>query len=179
MRYTGVDELTRVAGRNLTLELSPPVATHIDSPGPWHTSSMNFRHFPWGEIVFVLIKLLKMFGIIPGAIAAFGVKKFYQKWRQNKAMAGWPATDATILNGQVHKQGIRRYWVELTYTYFMDEYRSGKHVRRFHREEDADEFVRQVKDKRVQVHYNASDPNQSVILDRDLEVIALLAPQFG
>ena len=139
---------------------------------------MNFHHFPWGEILFVLVKLLKMFGVIPGAIAAFGVKKFYQKWRQNQAMAGWPATDATIQSGVVHKKGWRNFWVELTYTYFVNEYRSGKHVHRFHREEDADEFVRQVKDKRVQVHYNASDPDKSVILDRDLEVIALLAPQF-
>jgi len=38
--------------------------------------------------------------------------------------------------------------------------------------------VRQVKDKRVQVHYDASDPEKSVILDRDLELIALLAPQY-
>jgi hypothetical protein len=139
---------------------------------------MHFHHIPWGEIVFVLVKLLKMFGIIPGAIAAFGVKKFYQKWRQNQAMSGWPATDATIQSGEVHKKGWRSFWVELTYTYFVGEYRSGKHVHRFHREEDADEFVRQVKDKKVQVHYNASDPDKSVILDRDLEVIALLAPQF-
>jgi len=139
---------------------------------------MRFHHIPWGEIVFVLVKLLKAFGIIPVAIAAFGVKKFYQKRRQNKAMAGWPATDATIQSGEVHKQGFRRFWVELTYTYFVGEYRSGKHVHRFHREEDADEFVRQVKDKRVQVHYDGSAPDKSVILDRDLEVIALLAPQF-
>jgi hypothetical protein len=71
-----------------------------------------------------------------------------------------------------------RFWVELTYTYYVGEYRSGKHVHHFRREEEADEFVRQVKDKRVQVHYDASDPDKSVILDRDLEVIALLAPQY-
>jgi len=39
-------------------------------------------------------------------------------------------------------------------------------------------FVRQVKDQRVQVHYESANPNTSVILDRDLEMIALLAPQF-
>ena len=66
----------------------------------------------------------------------------------------------------------------LPYTYYLGEYRSGKHVHHFRREEDADEFVRQVKDKHVQVHYNASKPDNSVILDRDLEVIALLAPQY-
>ncbi len=79
---------------------------------------MHFHHIPWGEIVFVLVKLLKMGGIIPGALAAFGVRRLYQKWRQNKAMAGWPATDGTIQSGQVHKQGLR-YWVELTYTYYV------------------------------------------------------------
>jgi len=45
-------------------------------------------------------------------------------------------------------------------------------------EEHADEFVRQVKDQRVQVHYDSANPNASVILDRDLEMIALLAPQY-
>ena len=61
---------------------------------------------------------------------------------------------------------------------YLGEYRSGKHLHHFRREEDADEFVRQIKDKRVQVHYNASDPDKSVILDRDLEMIALMAPQI-
>jgi hypothetical protein len=138
---------------------------------------MDPHHFHWEWLLWGLIKFLKMFGIIPGAIAAFGVRRLYQKWRQKKAMAGWPATDGTIQSGEVHKQGLR-YWVELTYTYYLGEYRSGKHVHHFRREEEADEFVRQVKDKGVQVHYDASNPDKSVILDRDLEVIALLAPQY-
>lgn len=127
--------------------------------------------------MFGLLKLLKFFGIIPGAMAAYWVRKLYQKHRQNIAMSGWPATDATIQSGQVHKEG-RHCWVELTYTYFVGEYRMGKHVHRFRKEEDADEFVRQIKDKRVQVHYNASNPDKSVILDRDIEVVVLLTPQY-
>ena len=138
---------------------------------------MNLHHVHWEWLLWGLIKFLKMFGIIPGALAAFGVRRLYQKWRQNKATAGWPATDGTIQSGEVHKQGLR-YWVELTYTYYVGEYRSGKHVHHFRREEDADEFVRQVKEKHVQVHYNASKPENSVILDRDLEMVALMAPQF-
>ena len=128
--------------------------------------------------MILLLKLLKAFGIIPGAIAAYGLKRAYQKWRQNKAMAGWPATDATILSGQVEKKGWRSFWAEITYSYFVTEYHSGKYVRHFRREEDADEFVRQVKDKRVHVHYDGSNPEKSVILDRDLEMIALLVPQY-
>jgi hypothetical protein len=141
-------------------------------------SAMNIHHIPWEPLLLGAAKLLKIFGIIPGAVAAFGVRKFYQKRRQNRAMAGWPATDATILNGQAHKEGSRRIWVELTYSYYVGEYHAGKHIHRFLKEDDADEFIRQVKDKRVQIHYNNSDPEQSVILDRDLEMVVLLTPQL-
>jgi len=139
---------------------------------------MNLHHIPWEPILFGLAKLLKTFGLIPGLFAAFGVRKFYQKWRQNRAVSGWPATDATILSGEVHKHGVWSFWTEITYSYFVGEYRSGKYVRHFRREEHADDFVRQVKNQRVQVHYDSANPNTSVILDRDLEMIALLAPQF-
>ena len=138
---------------------------------------MHSHHIPWDILFFGLIKLLKIFGVIPGAIAALGVRKLYQKWRQNQAMAGWPATDATILSGQVHKEGWR-VWVELSYSYFVGEYRSGTYVHKLRSEEQAEDFIRQVKDKRVHVHYNADNPERSVILDRDLEMIALLTPQM-
>jgi hypothetical protein len=139
---------------------------------------MHFHHIPWEPIVFGLLKLLKAFGLIPGALAAYGMRRLYQRRRQNKAMAGWPATDATIQTGKVHKEGWRRYWAELAYAYYVGEYRAGKYVRHFRREDEADEFVRQVKDKRVMVHYDNADPNRSVILDRDVEIIALMAPQI-
>jgi hypothetical protein len=138
---------------------------------------MSSHHIPWEALIFGLLKLLKVFGLIPGAIAAFGIRKLYQKWRQNKAISGWPATDATIQNGSVHKEGWR-VWVELTYTYYVGEYRTGTHVHKFRREEQADEFVRQVKDKRVHVHYDSNHPEKSVILDRDLELVAMLAPTY-
>lgn len=69
-------------------------------------------------------------------------------------------------------------WVELTYSYFVGEYRVGKHLHRFRRVEQAEEFIRQVKDKTVQVRYRESNPDHSVILERDLEMIALLTPQL-
>lgn len=139
---------------------------------------MPFHHIPWEPLLFGLLKLLKGFGLIPGALAAYGAQRFWQKRRQNKAMAGWPATDATIQSGQVHKEGWRRYWAELTYTYYLGEYHSGKYVRYFRKEGDADAFVRQVKDRHVMVHYNNANPEKSVILDRDMEMIALLAPAY-
>lgn len=138
---------------------------------------MDLNHIPWHAIVLVAIKLLKTFGLIPGAVAAFGIRKLLQKRKQNRAIAGWPATEARILSGKVHTEGPRRHWAELTYSYYVEEYRSGTHVHRFRKEEDADEFIRQLKDMRVQVRYNTSKPDESVILDRDLEMLALLGPQ--
>jgi len=139
---------------------------------------MHWQAIHWGYLLFWCIKLLKVFGIIPGALAAFGVRKLYQKWRQSQALAGWPSTDATIQSGEVHKKGWRSYWAELTYSYYVGEYRAGKYVRHFRSEEQADEFIRQAKDRHMQVHYNSSDPDKSVILDRDIEMVAMLSPEF-
>jgi hypothetical protein len=47
---------------------------------------MDILHFHWGLILFWIIKLLKVFGIIPGAIAARWVQKLYQKRRQTRAI---------------------------------------------------------------------------------------------
>ena len=124
-------------------------------------------------------KLLAKFGLIPGAALGYGMKKFYQKRRQDRASGGWPSTDATVQYGKVHKEGPRQYWVELTYTYFVEEYRTGTHIHRFHKEEEAEEFLRQIKDKRIQVRYNPGKPAESAILDRDLEMVVLLTPPRG
>ena len=139
--------------------------------------AMDYQTYHWGLLVYWIIKFLKIFGIIPGAIAARWVQKLYQTRRQARAMEGWPSTEATIQSGKVHTEA-RRHWAEITYTYFVDEYRVGTYVRNFKREEDADDFVRQLKDKRLQVHYKPASPDTSVILDRDLEMVVLLIPQF-
>lgn len=140
-------------------------------------SAMDFLHFHWGVILFWIIKLLKVLGIIPGAMAARWLQKLYQKQRQKRATEGWPSTEATIQSGKVHQEGVR-HWAEVTYTYFVGEYRSGTYVRNFRKEEDADDFVRQVRDKRLQVHYKESAPDTSVILDRDMEMVVLMVPQL-
>jgi hypothetical protein len=138
---------------------------------------MAYSHLPWGWIVYWIVKLLKVFGIIPGAIAARWVQKLYQKQRQKRAMEGWPSTEATVQSAKVHTEG-RRHWAEVTYSYFVGEYRAGQYLRNFRKEDDADEFVRQVRDKRLQVHYKDSSPDKSVILDRDMDMIVHLIPQL-
>lgn len=139
---------------------------------------MDPDRIPWHLVAPIAFKLLAKFGLIPGAAAGYGVKKLYQKWRQNRAFVSWPSTEATVQFGTVHSPGPRQFWAELTYTYFVEEYRSGTHVHRFRKEDEADEFLRQIKDKRLQIRYNPRKPDESVILDRDLEMVALLVPQI-
>ena len=139
---------------------------------------MFVDHYSWNWIIFFTIKLLKTFGLLPGAIAAFWARKLYQKQKQKRAVDGWPTTEATIQIGRVHQEGPRNYWAEITYSYFVGEYRSGTYVRHFRKEEQADDFVRMLKDKRIQLRYKESDPDNSVILDRDLELVGLLVPEF-
>jgi len=139
---------------------------------------MLVDHSSWEWIIFLTLKLLKTFGLLPGAIAAFWLRKFYQKHRQRRAMEGWPTTEATIQIGRVHQDGPRKYWAEVTYSYFVGEYRSGTYLRHFRREEQAYDFVRLLKDRRIQLRYKKSAPDNSVILDRDLELIGLLVPEL-
>jgi hypothetical protein len=139
---------------------------------------MDWRHIPW-HLLPLALKLLAKFGLIPVAAVGIGMKKLYQKRRQSRAASGWPSTDATVQGGKVQKHGPRHYWVELTYTYFVEEYRTGTHVHRFRKEDEAEEFLRQVKDKRIQVRYNPGKPGESAILDRDLEMVVMLSPLRG
>ena len=138
---------------------------------------MNFDHLRIGIWILWILKLLKILGLPLGAAAALGIRKLYQKWKQNQALA-WPVANGIILGGSVQTGGRGMVWVELTCSYFAAEYRAGKHLHRFRRTEQAEEFIRQVKDKQIQVRYKESDPDKSVILDRDLEMIALLTPQL-
>lgn len=139
---------------------------------------MDSDSIHWAYLVALGIKLLAKFGLIPGFVAAFGLQKFRQKYRQRKAVEGWPSTDANIQWCKVHQEGARNYWVEVTYSYFVGEYRSGTYIRRFKKEEQAEDFARQLREKRIQVHYKTGDPANSVILERDLEMIALLTPEM-
>ena len=138
-----------------------------------NTPTIHWWPFFWGGI-----KLLKTFGLLPGAIAAIGLRRLYQKWRQRRALEGWPTVEGAVQSGQVHHEGTRNYWVEIAYTYFVGEYRLGHYVKHFRSEEAAYSFVAQLKDKRVQVRYDERKPDTSVLLDRDLEMIVLLQPEL-
>ncbi len=123
------------------------------------------------EYFYIIIKLLKMFGLLPGAVAAYATKNWWQKRRQQRAQEGWPSVDGVVVGAKVTKQGWRSYWAVITYSYCVGEYRSGTYIKKFSRADDADAFARELRDKRPRVHYKDSAPDVSTLLDRDLEML--------
>lgn len=108
---------------------------------------------------------------------------YFRRWRKNRTEAiaqGWPSVEGVIINGKVTPiPKTKQFHAVLQYTYFVDEYRTGKYEHDFGNESEADDFVRQMKDKRVQIRYNQSNPDKSVLEQRVVEQHVLLAPRFG
>jgi Protein of unknown function (DUF3592) len=108
---------------------------------------------------------------------------YLRRWRKSRAeniAQGWPSVEGVVIGGTVAPiPKTRQFHVTLQYTYFVDEYRTGKYVHDFPSEPEADDFVRQLKDKRVQIRYKQSNPDKSVLEQRMLEQLVLLAPRYG
>jgi hypothetical protein len=124
------------------------------------------------------------YGIRYGLYFAFAWGAVYfrrwQKRRREMIAQGWPSVEGVIVSGQVMPvPKTTRFHATLQYTYFKDEYRTGKYIHEFNKEEDADNFVRQLKDKRVQIRYKESNPDKSVLEQSVVEQHVLLAPRFG
>lgn len=108
---------------------------------------------------------------------------YFRRWRKARVeqlAEGWPSVEGLIVSGKVSPiPKTSQFHASLQYTYFVGEYRIGKYEHDFSTEEQADTFVRAMKDKRVQIRYNQSNPNKSVLEQRVVEQHALLTPRFG
>jgi hypothetical protein len=144
---------------------------------------MSASHpFSWHDLLrygHLWIYLLKW----PVAFVAGWVAIYYRRWnknRQENIAQGWPSVEGIIISGKVAPiPKTSRFHVTLQYTYFVEEYRSGKYFHDFSNESEADDFGRQMKDKRVQIRYNQSNPNKSVLEQSVIEQHVMLAPRFG
>ena len=67
----------------------------------------------------------------------------------------------------------------LTYSYFIEEYRSGTYTHQFSKKSDADEFVSQLKDKHVPIRYNPSKPDESDIEESDINQFVSSLSRIG
>jgi hypothetical protein len=92
----------------------------------------------------------------------YGRRKF-QESLQNTAV-GWPCAEGTIQWAKVERiSKSRRFVVNLTYTYFVGEYRAGDFLQEFRKEHEADAFANRMRDRRLQIRYKQSDPETSII----------------
>jgi Protein of unknown function (DUF3592) len=138
--------------------------------------------FTWHDLLrhlHVSVYLLKW----PLSFVAGWAAIYFRRWRksrQENIAQGWPSVEGRILNGTVAPiPKTNHFHATLQYTYFVEEYRSGKYTHDFPSESEADEFVRQMKDKRVQIRYNQSSPDKSVLEQSVVEQHVLLTPRFG
>jgi hypothetical protein len=108
---------------------------------------------------------------------------YWRRWRKSRneqITQSWPTVQGVILGGQVSAvPKTTRFQATLSYSYFVEEYRAGKYTHEFQKEAEGDDFVRQLKDKRVQIRYQHSNPNRSVLEQSVVEQLVLLAPRFG
>jgi len=107
----------------------------------------------------------------------------YRRWRKNRDESlaqGWPSVDGLIISSKATPiANTSRILVTLEYSYFLQEYHYGRYTHEFSKQEDADKLVRQMKGKRVQIRYNQSNPDKSVLEQSVIEQHVLLAPRFG
>jgi hypothetical protein len=101
----------------------------------------------------------------------------WQKRRRETIAQAWPSVEAIILSGEVTTVSKTSCFVAtLRYTYFVGEYRTGSYVHEFARETDADDFVRHLRDKRLPIRYNESNPDNSLLEQSVVEQHAQATP---
>ena len=136
----------------------------------WHDLLRNFHGW---------IYLLKW----PLAFVAGWTSIYIRRWRKNRdenAAQGWPSVEGLIISAEATRIAkTSRFIVTLKYSYFLTEYHYGEYIHDFANEADAKEFASQLRNKRIQVRYNQSKPDKSVLEQRTLEQYILLTPRYG
>ena len=107
-----------------------------------------------------------------GAIIV-GVRKYLQRVRENHA-AMWPRADGQVQTATV-KRSQYGSWVEVAYRYYArQEHRYGKYRRHFARKAAAQAFADAIRGRSIQVRYREDNPNESVVLEQDLQMTGVL-----
>lgn len=130
------------------------------------------RSWPWIVYVWILIVAI---GQIPA---------LWRKWRAHSSRS-WPQASASI--DSTHLDGGRSFWqtnrssnqvrAELNYSYSVGGSNYvGKFVNLLDSEDEALEFVRDLRGSVTTVHYNPSNPRKSFLLESDVQSILHARP---
>lgn len=138
----------------------------LASPFRW----IDPRTWPW------------MFYVWLGLIAAGWLKPLW-RWIQRNRAKSWPLTTGEIESATVNKSkgflvsstprgGSLPYVAELGYSYSVSgKAEAGFYKRELSTEEEASEFVRDLKGKPVAVHYNPNNPTSSTLSEQSVETL--------
>jgi len=109
-----------------------------------------------------------------GGVAVAG-RCYWQKLREDRA-AAWPSADALIQSVSVRPHD--GYDVQVGYRYYaMQEYRYGKYRRHFRSKAPAEQFADAIRGRSLQIRYDETKPEVSVLMERDLELVGALQGQ--
>jgi hypothetical protein len=109
-----------------------------------------------------------------GAWTVIGWRRF-RRSQNNEAANGWPSVEGVIVAGNVTPiPKTMLFLATITYSYFVEEYRAGKYLREFSKEADADEFVRGLKDRRLQIRYKPNKPDTSILDETSLSQLVAI-----
>jgi hypothetical protein len=93
---------------------------------------------------------------------------------QQKVALVWPSVEGRVEGITTAPCQNGESIVTAQYSYFLGEYQSGSFCRVFSTENQADNFVHGIKDKKIQVRYNPSCPEKSIVEEDDIDAISPL-----
>ena len=101
------------------------------------------------------------------------VRNWTQRLRERRA-AMWPSATAEIQSAEV-KKAQHTCWVIVSYRYYaVQEYRYGRYRRQFRNKAAAQAFAGAIRGRSVQVRFRSEKPQESVLLERDLQMTGVL-----
>ena len=140
--------------------------------GFWQNANPAMRLcLVFAEIVFIFI-LAK--------VANFVLLR--RKQHKEEKEQSWPSVEGTVQYtnvAPVFDNKHNQYYATLEYSYFVGEYRSGKYIQTFGDDSEADAFAKAMKDKKVQVLYNPSNPDKSDIDPGSIEQHTMFATKLS
>jgi CubicO group peptidase (beta-lactamase class C family) len=117
------------------------------------------------------------------AATVAGFVKPLWRWIQRNRAKSWPITTGQIESASVNepepgfmsstpRRGSRAYVAELGYSYrVVGQVEAGFYKREFYTEEEAQEFLRDLKGKPVTVQYNPNKPSTSIVSEPSIQTL--------
>jgi hypothetical protein len=107
-----------------------------------------------------------------------------RKQHREEIEQSWPSVEGTVQYtsaAPVFDNKHSQYYATLEYSYFVGEYRSGKYIQTFgdDSEAEANAFSKAMKDKKVQVLYDPSNPDKSDLDPSSIEQHTMFATRLS